>query len=74
MTMENKLDKIQDDVTEIKVHLAEYNQQLQIHIKRSDALERKMEPIEKHVNMVNGALKFLGVLAAIVAIAEFFLK
>lgn len=68
--IESKIDKLQEDVSEIKTHLAVYNSQLEIHIKRSDLLEQKLEPVEKHVNMVNGALKLIGVLATIAAIIE----
>jgi len=70
MSIEKKIDAIQEDVTEIKTHMAVYNEQLKIHIKRSDLLERKLEPVEKHVSMVNGALKLLSVGAAIAAIIE----
>lgn len=65
MATESKLDKIQEDVTEIKTHLAVYNEQLKIHIKRSDLLEEKLEPVEKHVAMVTGVVKFIGVMTAI---------
>ena len=67
---DSKLDKIQEDIGEIKVHLAEYNVLLDVHIKRSNMLEEKMIPIEKHVAMVDGALKLIGLLAAIAAIVE----
>lgn len=70
MSTDDKLDKIQEDIGEIKTHLAVYNSQLKIHIKRSDMLEKKLVPVEKHVNMVNGALKLIGVLAAIAGIVE----
>lgn len=70
MSIENKIDKMQSDVTEIKTHMAVYNSQLKEHIRRTNLLEAKLIPIEKHVAMVNGALKSLGVVAAIVAIAE----
>jgi len=68
--VEKKLDKIQADIGEIKTHLAVYNQQLIVHIKRSENLEDKIVPIEKHVAMMGGALKLLGILSLIVAIIE----
>ncbi len=73
-SQDQKLDKIQEDIGEIKMHLAEYNVLLDVHIKRSDMLEKKMEPIETHVAMVNGGLKMLGLLAVLVALAEFAMK
>jgi len=74
MSTDIKLDKIQEDVGEIKTHLAVYNEQLKIHIKRSSMLEQKIEPIEKHVNMVNGAIKLISILAAIAAIVELIVR
>lgn len=68
--VDEKLDKLQIDVTEIKTHLAVYNSQLEIHIKRSELLEQKLEPVEKHVNMVSGAIKLIGILAMLAAIIE----
>lgn len=72
--IEDKLDKIQADVGEIKTHLAVYNSQLEIHIKRSDMLETQLEvrlaPVEKHVNMVSGAIKLISIAAMVAAIIE----
>lgn len=66
---ERKIDRIQADVNEIKTHLAVYNEQLTIHIKRSDLLEKDMKerisPMEKKWTMVEGVLKLLGALAVI---------
>jgi len=70
---DQKLDNIQKDVNEIKVHLAEYNVLLDVHIKRSNMLEDKMIPIERHVNMVDGALKLLGIIGVLAAIVEAYL-
>lgn len=67
---DQKLDRIQGDIGEIKTHLAVYNQQLKVHIKRSDMLEEKLKPIEKHVAMLQGALKLIGIIAIIAAIIE----
>ncbi len=74
--LDDKLDAIQEDLTEIKTHLAVYNTQLEIHIKRSETLEEKLEldmekmnqeikPLISHVSMVQGAFWILGVLGAV---------
>lgn len=68
MSMDKKLDQIQEDVTEIKVTMARNTASLELHMRRSDLLEQKIEPLEKHVNMVNGALKLLSLLGIITAI------
>lgn len=71
---DQKLDKIQSDVSEIKTHLAVYNEQLKVHMKRSDALEKIVQILQKRVLMVDGGLKLLGLLAALAAIVEAYLK
>lgn len=68
--MENKLDKIIEKIASIDVTLAKQSVILEEHVKRTNLLEEKIEPIEKHVAMVNGALKLLGLIAIIVAIIE----
>jgi hypothetical protein len=40
------------------------------HVRRSAMLEAKMIPVEKHVAMVNGAFKFVGLLCSIAGIVE----
>lgn len=59
----------------IDVTLVKQNATLEEHVRRSDLLERKtdqlaedMKPLEKHVTMVNGGLKLLGIIGTIVAI------
>jgi iron uptake system EfeUOB component EfeO/EfeM len=72
-----KLDKIVDDITEIKVTLAKQAEQLEHHIYRTDlaedhikALEDKISPIEKHVSQVSGILKFFGFVGILAGIAK----
>ncbi len=83
--IEDKLDKIMADITDLKVdsvqtnaHLSEYNKQLEIHIKRSNALEEKLEldlarmedeikPIKDHVTFLRGA--FWAISGSVAAIA-----
>lgn len=67
---DQKLDKIVEDITIIKVTLGEQHVSLKDHIRRTNLLEAKLIPVEKHVNMVNGALKFIGILAMIAGIVE----
>ncbi len=53
----------------IDVTLAKQSISLDNHIKRTEMLEHRMEPVEKHVLMLNGFFKILGLLGTIVAIA-----
>lgn len=74
MSVDSKIDKIQEDIGEIKTHLAVYNSLLETHIKRTELLEKRLEPIEAHVGMSKGIIKLIGILAALAAIAEVFLR
>lgn len=68
--IENKLDKFGDHLAAIDVTLAAQHVSLETHIKRTELLEQEVKPIQKHVDMVNGALKLIGILAMIAAIIE----
>lgn len=77
MKTEEKLDKIAEDIVEIKVTLAEQAQQLKHHIYRSDLNEENIEllrtevkPLGKHVATVNGVLKGIGGLAVLATIVK----
>ena len=60
---DKRLDKI--DVTLASQHVI-----LDEHIKRTELLEQKMEHVDRHVNMVNGALKLIGFVGIVVALIE----
>lgn len=66
----DKLDKIQQELQEFreesKVQFAIIVKDLAYHIKRTNLLEAKLEPVEKHVTFINTLLKVLLGLAAIV--------
>lgn len=68
--IEVKIDDIDDQLAMISSTLAAQHVSLKEHMRRSNALEAKLAPVEKHVAMVNGALKLLGVFALIASIIE----
>ena len=70
--IESKIDDAADHLASIDVTLGMQHISLKEHVRRSNLLEAKMAPIEKHVAMVNGALKLLGALAMIAGIIEAF--
>lgn len=72
--VEDKLDKVADDISHINVTLAKQEVSLSEHIKRTNILEAKIEPIEKHMLMINGALKFVGGIALFIGIIEGLLR
>jgi uncharacterized protein (UPF0335 family) len=63
-----KVDKLDEKLSSIDTHLAVYNEQLKIHIKRTEMLELDVEPIKRHVIQVSGSLKLLGLIATMLAI------
>lgn len=68
--VEAKLDRIAERLNSIDVTLASQHESLKIHIKRTNLLEEKLAPVEKHVAMVHGALKLIGLVAMLAAIGE----
>lgn len=70
-----KQEKMAEDLTDMKVILAKQEENIRIHIYRTSLAEEnikmlreQLKPVENHVKMVNGALKFLGVLSLVVGI------
>jgi len=72
--LEDKVDKIADSISEINVTLAKQSVILEEHVRRSTNLENRLEPIEKHVHMVSGAMKLAGLLAILAGIVEALVK
>lgn len=68
--IEEKLDDTNDHLASIDVTLAAQHVSLKEHIRRTTILEQEIRPIKKHVDMMNGALKLIGVLALIAGIIE----
>ena len=60
-----KLDKFDERLDNIDTHLAVYNEQLKVHIKRTEMLEEDVAPIKDHVNQVKGAIKLITIGCAI---------
>lgn len=67
--IEKKIDKLDQHLSSIDITLAKQSVILDEHVKRTNLLEERITPIERHVSMINGALKFLGILAVIIGIA-----
>jgi hypothetical protein len=65
--MEKKIDTILEKVHNIDLTLTSQHASLVHHIKRTDLLEAKVEPLEKHVTIVNGIFKAAIAASAIAA-------
>lgn len=72
--VEEKLDKVVEHISSIDVTLAKQHISLKDHIRRTELLEQQVEPIKKHVNMVQGALKLIGLVSVCLGIVELILK
>lgn len=70
MSVDQKLDKIVDTLGQQAVTLERLTVTVEDHVRRTNILEEDIKPIKKHVWMVNGALKFIGLLGILAAIAE----
>lgn len=68
--IETKIDDISEHLAETNIILAKQHESLKMHMKRSDMLEESLKPLQKHVSMVDGALRLIGVMAAVAAIIE----
>ncbi len=66
--MEDKLDQVVEKISSIDTTLAKQEVSLSDHIRRTQILEEKLEPVERHVSMVNGIVKFLMLLSGVATI------
>jgi hypothetical protein len=67
--IEQQLEKLADNLNRINVELGVYNEQLKLHIKRTQLLEERLEPVVKHVNNVQFVASVAGwVFGALIAI------
>lgn len=57
--VEGKLDRLDERLDGITQVLVKQEEQLAYHIKRTNLLEEKLEPIEKHVALMNALAKII---------------
>lgn len=72
--IEDKLDHIADRLSSIDVTLGKQSVILDEHIKRTQLLEDRVEPIEKRMHMVQGIIALITLLAIIGAGLEVILR
>ena len=68
--IENKIDKLDDGVSELKVVAAGNLESLKAHMQRTLLLEQIVLPIEKKYQQVIGIGKFVGFVALVAGIVE----
>lgn len=81
--LDSKIDSISSDIVEIKVTSARHDENLKLHMRRSDLaeeginlLKEELKPIKKHIHSVDGIVRFImvssGILGAIGGILKLF--
>lgn len=81
-SIQYKVDKIADDIVDIKVTQGMQQVSLDEHIKRSDMLEelyrdikeKELEPVKKEIYQIKGIYKFIGILGVLASITTIILK
>lgn len=68
-----EIEHIKKSLMSIDKTLALQHQSLETHIKRTDLLENKLEPVEKHVEQVRGVVQLLMFLVAVAGVIAAFL-
>jgi len=68
--IENKIDKLGSDMTEVKVTLGKQHVVLVEHESRSTKLEAIVLPLHRKVTMLEGALKLIGGISVIMGIIK----
>ena len=68
--IENKVDSIVERIGSIDVTIGKQEVSLSEHIRRTEILETRIEPIEKNMNYIHGVLKLIGLIATVVCVAE----
>jgi tetrahydromethanopterin S-methyltransferase subunit G len=63
--IEEKIDNLGGHLGTIDTTLALQHVSLEQHIRRTELLEEKIAPLEKHVSQVHGIMKFIGILTTI---------
>ena len=59
--MDNKLDKVLEEIVEIKIDLREHMARTSQNESMIEILKRDLDPIKKHVSFVKGAAWMLGI-------------
>ena len=68
--LENKIDKISDDIRKIEVHIGEIKVDVGHHIKRTDLLEAQMQPLRDHLIMLKGVMNLVKLASLVAVIVE----
>lgn len=65
-----KLDAIMEKLAQVNISIAKIEVDVAHHIKRTDLLEKQVEPMKKHTDELAGVVKFLKFLALAIGLIE----
>ncbi len=68
--IETKIDTISSKMHSIDITLERNTASLEEHVRRTNILETKVEHVDSHVKMMNGALKLIGILALVAGLLK----
>jgi len=75
------LDKISEDISELKITSAKQEENIKEHIRRTELAEenltmlrQEIEPLKQHVVAINGVLKVIGIISVIIGSAAGFFQ
>ena len=75
------LDKISEDISDLKVTTAKQEENIKEHIRRTEIAEENLEmirdeiqPLKEHVIAINGVLKVIGIISVIIGSAAGFFQ
>lgn len=67
------LDKISEDISDLKVTVAKQEENIKEHIRRTelaeenlDMIRNEIKPLKEHVIAINGVLKTIGIISVII--------
>lgn len=70
---DEKLDSLSEKLHSMEIIQVEQGKDLKYHIKRTDLLEKKLEPVEEHVSFLRMLIKLIGALSVIAGLVQIFL-
>jgi hypothetical protein len=75
------LDKISEDISELKITSAKQEENIKEHIRRTELAEenltmlrQEIEPLKQHVVAINGILKIIGLISIVIGSAAGFFE
>ena len=72
--LDERLESFEKAQAEANIIAAKQEVNLEQHMKRTEMLESRMEPVERHINILNGALKAIGAGAVVLSLITGILK